>query len=48
MRTYFVAVRTRYQAIKECPFTPSNVAKVCGGFICFESVTDYKTWKNQK
>lgn len=48
MRTYFAKVRTRYKAIKECPFTPSNVAKVCGGFMCFESTNDYKIWKNQK
>ena len=48
MRTYFAQVKTRYQAIKECPFTPSNVAKVCGGFMCFESTNDDKIWKNQK
>lgn len=30
MRVYFAEVKTRYQAIKECPFTPSNVAKVYG------------------
>ena len=48
MRTYFAQVKTRYQAIRECPFTPSNVAKVYGGFICFESTNDYNTWKNQK
>ena len=32
----------------ENEFTPSNVAKVCGGFMCFESTNDYNTWKNQK
>ena len=48
MRTYFAQVKTRYQAIKECPFTPSKIAKVYGGFMCFESTNDYKIWKNQK
>ena len=48
MRVYFAEVKTRYQAIKEGPFTPSNVAKVYGGFMCFESTNDYNTWKNQK
>lgn len=48
MRTYFAQVKTRYQAIKECPFTPSKIAKVYGGFMCFESTNDYKIWKKQK
>lgn len=48
MRTYFAQVKTRYQAIKKCPFTPARIAKVCGGFMCFESTNDYKIWKNQK
>lgn len=47
MRVYFAEVKTRYQAIKECPFTPSNVAKVYGGFMCFESTNDYNTWKTK-
>lgn len=48
MRTYFAQVKTRYQAIKECPFTPSKIAKVYGGFMCFESTNDYKIWKKTK
>lgn len=48
MRVCFAEVKTRYQAIKGCPFTPSNVAKVCGGFMCLESTNDYNTWKSQK
>lgn len=28
MRTFFEQVETRYRAIKECPFTPTHVAKV--------------------
>lgn len=45
MRVCFAEVKTRYQAIKGCPFTPSDVAKVCGGFMCLESANGYNTWK---
>ena len=48
MRTYFAQVETRYWAIKFCPFTPAKIAKVFGGYMCFESHTDYTIWKNQK
>ena len=47
MREKFVECGTRYQAAKECPWA-SKIAKVRGGFMCFESVEDYKTWRNQK
>lgn len=45
MRIYFAQVETRYRAIKECPFSPSVIAKVYGGFMCFESRSDYNIWK---
>ena len=47
MKTQFIETGSRYQAKKQCPWA-IKTAKVCGGFICFESVTDYKIWKNQK
>ena len=47
MRTFFAQVETRYRAIKICPFTPAHVAKVFGGYMCFESDNDYRVWKNQ-
>jgi hypothetical protein len=31
-----------------CPFTPAHVAKVFGGYMCFESDYDYRVWRNQK
>lgn len=37
MRTFFEQVETGYRAIKECPFTPTHVAEVFGGYMCFES-----------
>lgn len=43
MRTFFAQVETRYRAIKDCPF----IAKVFGGYMCFESESDYRVWKNQ-
>ena len=47
MRTQFVQTESRYQAKNQCPWQ-SITAKVYGGYMCFESITDYKTWKNQK
>lgn len=48
MRTYFAQAETRYRAIKSCPFTPAHVAKVFGGYMCFESDNDYRVWKKSK
>lgn len=47
MRKVFVECKTRYQAQKECPWA-NNIAKVGEGFMCFETITDYEIWKNQK
>lgn len=48
MRTEFIKCNTRYMAKKLCNFVPAVIAKVCGGYFCFESRSDYKTWINQK
>jgi hypothetical protein len=47
MRTKIVECKYRYQAVKDCPWA-SRTAKVTDGYICFESIDDYKIWKNQK
>lgn len=47
MKQEFVECKYRYQAIKQCPWA-SKTAAVTDGFICFESITDYWMWKNQK
>lgn len=39
--------KTRERAKKECPWA-AKIVKVCGGFRCFESVEEYRVWKNQK
>lgn len=47
VRTDFIECAYYYQAKNACSWA-SKIAKVLGGFMCFESVDDYKTWKNQK
>lgn len=47
MRQKYVECKYRYQAIKLCPWA-SRATKVCGGYMCFESITDYEIFKNQK
>lgn len=47
MRTQFVECESRKEAENECPWS-SKIVKVFGGCMCFESVDDYETWKNQK
>lgn len=47
MRKEFTTSKTKKLALSECPWA-SKAMKVCGGYICFESVSDYRTHKNQK
>ena len=47
MRQQFVETNSRAKAQKECPWA-SKIAKVFGGYMCFESVDDYNIWKAQK
>jgi len=47
MRVAFIQCKYKYQARKAYPWT-AKTTKVCGGYKCFESWDDYKTWKNQK
>jgi hypothetical protein len=47
MRIEFVECVSRSTAQRRCPWA-AVIAKVCGGFRCFESVADYTTWKNQR
>lgn len=47
MKTEFVECKYRYQAKKKCLWA-SRIVKVTGGYLCFESITDYETWKAQK
>lgn len=47
MRKSFVQCKTRKQAADECPWA-SKIVKVEGGYMCFESISDYETWQAQK
>lgn len=47
MRQKFVECKSWYYAEKECPWA-NKIAKVFGGYMCFESIDDYKIWRNQK
>lgn len=47
MRQVFIACKYRYQAVKKCDWA-AIIVKVFGGYHAFESVDDYKTWKQQK
>lgn len=47
MRTETVECKHRSTAKRRCPWA-AVIAKVEGGFMCFESVDDYRTWKNQR
>jgi len=46
MRIRFVATVTRRQAAVECPWA-ARIVRVDGGWMCFESLTDYATWRAQ-
>ena len=49
MRKEFIEAKkakTRKQAEKEC-YWASKIVKVEGGYMAFESWTDYETWRNQ-
>lgn len=39
--------KNRKKAINEMP-NASKIIAVCGGYLGFESWTDYEIWKNQK
>ena len=47
MKKQTIEAKTAAQARKLAPWA-AIVAKVEGGYIAFESVQDYTTWKNQK
>ena len=48
MKTVFVACKTRAEAFEAKGIDWVKVVKVDGGYMFFESVADYKTWKNKK
>lgn len=47
MRQEMIECRTRRTAARRCPWA-AKIVKVCGGYLAFESVADYETWRRQK
>jgi hypothetical protein len=47
MRTVFIECKSRNTAVRRAPWA-SKVIKVTGGYLAFESVDDYRNWRNQK
>lgn len=47
MRVKFVEASSASQARKMATWA-AKVVKVTGGYRCFESMADYKTWASQK
>ena len=47
MRKQFVECKSRSTAKRKCPWA-SRIMKVVDGYICFESVEDYRIAKKQK
>ena len=47
MRKEFIECASYGTAKRRCPWA-AIIARVEGGFMAFESIQDYKTWKGQK
>lgn len=47
MKTKMIECKSRKTAKKMMPWA-SKIVKVDGGYMGFESIDDYRTWKNQK
>lgn len=47
MRRQIIDCRSYATARRRCPWA-SVIAKVIGGYIAFESVEDYYTWRGQR
>ena len=46
MRQQFIQCETREEAEEAAPWA-AEIVEVEGGFMAFESITDYDTWNNQ-
>jgi hypothetical protein len=47
MKTEMIQTESRKEAVNQAPWA-AKIVKVDGGYMAFESVADYKIWKNQK
>jgi len=44
----FVEAKTKAEAKQSAGFDWSKIVKVSGGYMMFETMDEYKTWKNQR
>ena len=44
----FVACKTRREFTEAAGFDWAKIAKVCGGYMGFETVSEYQTWRKTK
>lgn len=47
MRQQVIECKSRAAAKRRAPWA-AKIVKVCGGYMAFESVSDYVTWRQQK
>lgn len=47
MKQSLIECRTAAQAKQMAPWA-AKIVKVDGGYMAFESISDYQTWKGQK
>ena len=47
MRQQYCEVESKKEAEFMCPWA-CKIIKTEGGYLCFESLEDYYTWKDQK
>ena len=47
MKIKLIETESRYQAAKIAHWA-AKIVKVYGGFMAFESITDWQVWKKQK
>ncbi len=47
MRKEFIETTKRHEAVKSCPWAV-KIVKVEGGYLAFESIADFETWRRQK
>jgi len=47
MRTQMIDCKSRSTAKRLAPWA-AVLARVAGGYMAFESINDYRTWRNQK
>jgi len=44
----FIQTESREEAKKQAPPSAEKIVKVDGGYMAFETISEYENWKNQK